>query len=103
MTSYCKNMRLFYCLKKWINEEENDWGSKRESVRSAYITYMFYFRRFKMKYKVLLKRLQDLDEEQLDMDVTVRTKDDEFFAISRMSITTETDVLDKNHPFLLVK
>jgi hypothetical protein len=56
-----------------------------------------------MKYKVLLKRLLDLDEEQLDMDVTVKTKNDEFFAISRMGFSMETDVLDKNHPFLVVK
>lgn len=54
-----------------------------------------------MTYKELLDLLNELDEEQLNMDVTIYdTEEDEFFKSAGFNITDETDILDENHPYL---
>lgn len=55
-----------------------------------------------MTYRNLLESLKDLSPEQLDMDVTVFDgENDEFYPVISFDITTETDVLDDNHPFVI--
>lgn len=57
-----------------------------------------------MTYKELLEQLQDLDEEQLNMDVTVRVKGvAEFYGCYedlKFTPDDEADVLDPNHPYI---
>lgn len=56
-----------------------------------------------MTYLKLKTWLNGLSPEQLKMDVTVRI-DDEFFAAKAADVTNEEpDVLDPNHPFLIVE
>jgi len=43
-----------------------------------------------------------LTDEQLDCDVTFRQDNDEFFT-GELRIYNETDVLDKDHPFIAIK
>lgn len=56
-----------------------------------------------MTYAQLLKRLQKLDKDQLACDVTIWDKhQDEFYAMSEFLISEEADILDKQHPFLVL-
>ena len=49
-----------------------------------------------MTYRQLIERLSNLSEEQKDCDVTVwLAHRDEFFPLD--------DVLDRDHPFLLIR
>ena len=52
-----------------------------------------------MKYRVLLDLLQQLSNDQLDMDVTVR-QGDEFFPVKGFVTLYDSDVLDADHPIL---
>lgn len=55
-----------------------------------------------MTYKDLLKELNNLTAEQLNQNVTVYLADqDDFVAVTTVSTTQETDVLDKEH-FVLI-
>ncbi len=55
-----------------------------------------------MTYKDLLEILSELNEEQLNMDVTVYDSiDDEFFPIDEI-LTAENDVLDKDHLYFII-
>lgn len=53
-------------------------------------------------YRSLLKALQGLTEEQLDMDVTVFDGNiGEYLPASELEIVeSESDQLDQNHPYL---
>jgi hypothetical protein len=54
-----------------------------------------------MTYRQLLERLQNLDSEQLDMDVTVLDMNfGEFLPIQSFHIEHNLLVLDDNHPYL---
>ena len=53
-----------------------------------------------MTYRELLEELNRLSEEQANSDVTVCC-DDEFCPVKSLKFTEETDVLDKNHPYLV--
>jgi len=53
-----------------------------------------------MTYRELLEKLEDLRPELLDTDVTVFI-DDEFRHVYVLDFTTEDDVLDAGHPFLM--
>lgn len=56
-----------------------------------------------MKYRELLGFLNELSDEQLDMDVSVYIEDqDEFYPMTKVGITNETNVLDEGHPYLIV-
>ena len=56
-----------------------------------------------MTYNDLKNALTRLSPSQLNMDVTIYIeKDDEFFAAETIEIMSETDILDKNHPFLTI-
>lgn len=57
-----------------------------------------------MTYKDLLERLQLLNDEQLNMNVTVHLQpDDEFFTSHGLYIShIDNDVLDENHPYISV-
>jgi hypothetical protein len=52
----------------------------------------------KFTYRLLLRSLLRLSEEQLDCDVTVNA-DDEFFP-AKLLINSCDDVLDQGHPYL---
>ncbi|MBK6914989.1 MAG: hypothetical protein IPH11_15510 [Ignavibacteriales bacterium] len=59
-----------------------------------------------MTYKELKDQLEDLNEDQLKMDVTIYdTEDDEFFGCyaPNLSFSEEDDTLDENHPYLTIK
>lgn len=59
-----------------------------------------------MTYKELKNQLENLNEEQLDMDVTIYdSEDDEFFGCytPQLHINKEDDTLDDNHPYLIIK
>jgi len=57
-----------------------------------------------MTYKELLERLKGLSEEQLNCDVTVYDDyGDEYHGWVEFGIVEETDVLDKDHPILILK
>ena len=55
-------------------------------------------------YKELLTALQELTPEQLEMNATVYVRGvDEFYPVQTFGFTnTASDVLDENHPYLLV-
>ena len=56
-----------------------------------------------MYYRELLTQLQNMSEEQLNQTVTIHLKEeDEFFGVRSSQVTTEDDVLDKNHFYLEV-
>ena len=54
-----------------------------------------------MTYRELADFLSTLSEEQLNMDVTVYDiQQDEYFMSGGVTIETDTDVLDANHPVI---
>lgn len=55
-----------------------------------------------MTYKELLQQLQQLSEEQLISDVAIYDTDaDEYYQLTvELVFTTQTDVLDVNHPVI---
>jgi hypothetical protein len=57
-----------------------------------------------MSYKELLEQLQQLSPERLEDTVTVHDPyQDEYIAVVHTATTTETDVLDENHFYLVLK
>jgi hypothetical protein len=57
-----------------------------------------------MTYKELLDQLMMLDEEQMDQTVTVHDPyQDEYIAVVHTNTTSEADVLDENHFYLVLK
>jgi hypothetical protein len=58
-----------------------------------------------MTWDQLIVKLQtELTPEQRATDVTVVTYEDEYFGVHGiLGISSETDILDKDHPFLVVK
>jgi hypothetical protein len=57
-----------------------------------------------MTYKDLLDELMMLDDEQLDQTVTVHDAyEDEYIAVVHTNTTSESDVLDENHFYLVLK
>jgi vacuolar-type H+-ATPase subunit E/Vma4 len=54
-----------------------------------------------LTYRELRRQLSAMSEEWLDANVTIHLSNaDEYFAVKRMLIYPETDVLDEGHPFL---
>jgi len=55
-----------------------------------------------MTYKQLLQQLQQLSEEQLNSDVAIYdTGTDEYYQLQvELVFTTQTDVLDVDHPVI---
>jgi len=57
-----------------------------------------------MTYKELLDQLMMLTEEQLEQTVTVHEPyEDEYIAVVHTATTSEADVLDENHFYLVLK
>jgi hypothetical protein len=57
-----------------------------------------------MTYKELLDQLMMLTEEQLSQTVTVHEPyEDEYIAVVHTATTSEADVLDENHFYLVLK
>jgi hypothetical protein len=57
-----------------------------------------------MTYKELLDQLMMLDEEQINQTVTVyEPYEEEFIAVVHTATTSEADVLDENHFYLVMK
>lgn len=57
-----------------------------------------------MTYKELLDQLMMLSEEQLEQTVTVHEPyEDEYIAVVHTATTSEADVLDENHFYLVLK
>lgn len=56
-----------------------------------------------MTYKELLNELQKLSDEQLKQDVTILSIDAGEFSAAQGGLVyaDNTDVLDKNHPYLM--
>ena len=54
-----------------------------------------------MTYRDLLTRIDDLEEEQLDMDVMIDV-DDEFFPAEEFKIDELADRLEDGHPYLTI-
>lgn len=58
-----------------------------------------------MTYRELAALIMEFDDEQLDSDVTIYDSDqDEYvpLAYTPLAITAEDDVLDANHPYLVI-
>lgn len=56
-----------------------------------------------LTYRQLAAHIAVMDDEQKDSDVTVHcTEMDEWFQAIGYDITEVDDVIDKNHPFLLI-
>jgi hypothetical protein len=56
-----------------------------------------------MNYKQLLKQLKSLTKEQLQQTVTIHIQHvDEYYAIANTDTTTEDDVLEEGHFFLVL-
>lgn len=56
-----------------------------------------------MTYRELLKELQGLTREQLDMDVSVLTNQDEYMPVEAVELAGEQcDVLDLGHPIIVI-
>lgn len=54
-------------------------------------------------YRALLKFLQELTEEQLDMNVSIYDQQsDEYYPAKDVDITVESDVLDEGHPVIVI-
>lgn len=55
-------------------------------------------------YRELAQYINDmLTEEQKDLDVSIYlTNTDEYFSCTGTSIQEETDILDKDHPYLTI-
>jgi len=57
-----------------------------------------------MTYKELLEQLMQLDEEQMEQTVTVHDPyTNEYTAIVHTETTSESDILDENHFYLVLK
>ncbi len=57
-----------------------------------------------MTYKELLDQLMMLDEEQINQTVTVyEPYEEKFIAVVHTVTTSEADVLDENHFYLVLK
>ena len=55
-----------------------------------------------MTWEQLKAHIEVMDEEQLKTDATVYdANEDEYFPVQDIDFAPETDVLDKNHPFLV--
>lgn len=54
-----------------------------------------------MTYKTLLDKLSKLNQEQLNMDVTIYIHD-EYYPATRLFISLDSDVLDDDHPVIMV-
>ena len=54
-----------------------------------------------MKYRYLMQYLQWMTDEQLDLDVTVKTDDSEFLPVEKLCFDTTDGVLDDGHPYLV--
>lgn len=56
-----------------------------------------------LTYREVLAALQSMNQEQLDMNVTVFLPDvTEYFPVHALETTTECDVLDENHPYFVL-
>ena len=55
-----------------------------------------------LTYRKLLAALKVLTDEELDLTVSVFVSD-EFKEIDGLDRASKTDILDKDHPFLLIK
>ena len=56
-----------------------------------------------MTYEELKKHIEVMDKEQLQQDVTIYdTLDDEYYPVNDINLASSTDVLDINHPFLII-
>ena len=56
-----------------------------------------------MTYKKLQRELTRLTDEQLDTDVTILITDvEEFYQVKVLDFTEEGDVLDAEHPILII-
>lgn len=54
-------------------------------------------------YREILTVLQQLTPEQLDCTATVFVRGiDEYYPVQSFGTTTESDVLDENHPYFLI-
>jgi hypothetical protein len=57
-----------------------------------------------LTFRQLAAHIAVMDEEQKDSDVTIHcTEMDEWFQATGYDITEETDVMDKNHPFVTIQ
>lgn len=57
-----------------------------------------------MTYRELLEQLEELSDEQLDQTVTVHEPyQDEYIAVVHSATTSEADVLDADHFYLVLK
>ena len=57
-----------------------------------------------MTYKQLKSHIEVMDKEQLNQDVTLfNTETEEFYQVNDIDFIPETDVLDKNHPYLIFR
>jgi hypothetical protein len=55
----------------------------------------------RLTYRDLYRKIEKMSEYQKDMDVTMfDPNDEEYYALCKLSFTDETDVLDKQHPYL---
>lgn len=55
-------------------------------------------------YRELLNKLKSLDEVDLDTTATIfLSESDEYFAVNKIEVTKEDDVLDADHLILVVK
>lgn len=56
-----------------------------------------------MTYQNLLELLQTLDHEQLKMNVSIYDPTiEEYYTVCGFGITNENDVLDEDHPFIIL-
>ena len=56
-----------------------------------------------MTYYELLRRLQELDPDQLELDVTVYVEgDDEYYPVNALIFDTSSDVLGEDHPVIRI-
>jgi len=57
-----------------------------------------------MTYRELHQRINDLDDDQLAMNVTVYDSyRDEFWSVDRfVPLNTDNDVLDAEHPYVVI-
>ena len=57
-----------------------------------------------MTWKELKAHIEVMDEEQINTDVIIYLeRADEFLPVKSIDFTDETNVLDKNHPFIKIE
>lgn len=57
-----------------------------------------------MTYQQLFEYLQTLDQNQMQMDVSIYDPTvDEFYPTAGFGITNESVVLDEDHPYIILK